>query len=291
MKSPKRRLGSRKWQVFGTYPAILATALTIGTSARAATLSDKNSLINLNLNSSAGMTDWFVDGGDQLNQQWVWFRVGSGPQFDISTLGAPTITTLGTKQLTALYANSQYGVQISYTLSGGSAGTGTSRLTEQINFFNYTASSIDLHLYLYSDFTLGGASRLNSQNVSIGTTPDFGTVNQTVTGAPGLANSVAIVAPPTISRFEAALYPQTYNELTTTSNLLLNNNPNAGPGHATWAMEWDSSVTNNGSLGTISITDTLQVPEPSAAALVLAAFGLGAWLRRKHFFDRSQKTS
>jgi hypothetical protein len=287
MKSPKGRPHSPKWRFFTLTLALVGVSVISAGLAGAATLADKNSLINLNLGSSSGMTDWFVDGGDQLNQQWVWFRVGSGPQFDISTLGAPTISTLGTKQLTALYQNSQYGVQISYTLSGGTAGTGTSRLSEQINFFNYTASPIDLHLYLYSDFTLGGPAFANLQNVSMTTTPDFGSVMQTVAGRPGLSNNVAVNEPPAITRFEVAPYPQTYNELTTTSNLLLNNNPAGGPGHFTWAMQWDSSVTNNGSLGTISITDTLQVPEPSTAALVLVAFGVGAWVRKKRVTDRT----
>ena len=289
MKSPKKRLGSRKWQVFGGFVIILAAGL----AAQAATLSDKNSLINLNLNSSSGMTDWLVDGGDQLNQQWVWVRIGSGPQVDLATFFgvAPTITTLGTKQLTATYNNGLYGAQVSYTLSGGSAGSGTSRLTEAINFYNYTASSIDLHLYLYSDFTLGGPSYLNAQNVSIvNSPPDFGTVRQTVAGRPEISNNVAIVEPPTITRFEAAPYNQTYNELTTTSNLQLNNNPAGGPGHITWALQWDASVTNNGSLGAISITDTLQVPEPSVAALVLAAFGVGAWVRRKQIARAAKKS-
>src|SRR5262245_23066280 len=109
MKGPRERLRSRKVRFLAATVPVVAV-LVANLSAGGATLSDKNSTINMNLNSSAGMTDWLVDGVDQLNQQWFWFRIGSGPQFDISTLGAPTITTLGTKQLTALYQTPQYGV-------------------------------------------------------------------------------------------------------------------------------------------------------------------------------------
>ena len=271
MKAQRRQFPSRRWCFVVaelTAAAICFFASQAPTSA--ATLSDKNSLINLNLNSSAGMTGWSVDGANQVDQQWFWFRIGTGPQFDVSTIGAPTITTLGTKQLTALYSNSLYGVSISYTLTGGSAGTGHSALTEAVNFYNYQGgASLDLHLFMYSQFALGGAAHANAQNVLLSSSTSV----QTVSGL-GASNTVAFPFSPA-NRVEAAPYAQTYIELTTTSNLLLNNNLSAGPGNVTWAFEWDKSLAPNTSLGTITLTDTLQVPEPSAMSLALLGLGLG----------------
>src|SRR5436305_5996 len=149
MKGPRQRLPSRKRSAFTCF--IAATLLIVlQTPALAATLSDKNSAINLSLGSSAGMTDWLVDGNDSVNQQWFWFRIGnSGPQFDVSTIGSPIVTTLGTKTLTVLYSNSLYGASITYTLSGSTLGTGHSALTEAINFYNYqTNASLDLHFFM-----------------------------------------------------------------------------------------------------------------------------------------------
>jgi hypothetical protein len=240
-------------------------------------LSDKNSIINLNLNSSAGMTGWSVDGANQVDQQWLWFRIGNaGPQFDVSTIGAPTITTLGTKQLTALYSNALYGVSISYTLTGGSAGTGHSALTEAVNFFNYqSGASLDLHFFMYSQFALGGAAYASAQNVLLSSSTSVQTVP-----ALGASNTVAFPFSPA-NRVEAAPYAQTYNELTTTSALLLNNNLGAGPGNVTWAFEWDKVLAPSTSLGTITLTDTLQVPEPSAMSLAVLGIGLGLIRWRK----------
>jgi hypothetical protein len=247
-------------------------------TSNAATLTDKNSSITLNLNSSAvGMTDWLVDGGDQVNQQSFWFRIGSGPQFDLSAITTtPYITTLGTKQLTALYSNAQFGVSISYTLTGGNAGTGTSKLSEGINFYNYsTTTSLDMHLFVYSDFVLGGAAYSGSQNVAL--TPN--TAIQTVSGA-GLSNNVAFPLP-AASHYQASASPQIYNGLTTVNDFTLNDVANFGPGAGTWAFEWDKVLAPSTSLGTISITDSLQVPEPSTAVLGLLGLGLIRLARRK----------
>ena len=157
MKGPKQRILNRRRYILVV--SLTLASLFVAAQTRAATLTDKNSTINLNLNSSVvGMSDWIVDGGDQVNQQSFWYRIGSGPQLDLSSITTtPIITTLGTKQLTALYSNGVYGASISYTLTGSTLGTGHSALTESINFFNYqTNASLDLHFFMYSDFTLGG---------------------------------------------------------------------------------------------------------------------------------------
>jgi hypothetical protein len=280
MKGPGKRLPSRRVYFLAMSLAVVAWSTVARISAEAATLSDKNSTINLSLNSSAGMTDWIVDGTDAVNQQWLWFRIGnSGPQFDISTIGAPTISQLVPKTLTALYSNSLYGVSITYTLTGSSSGTGHSALTEAINFFNYqTNNSLDLHLFLYSDFSLGATSGIGNSGMNS---------NSALQQVFGLGRTNAVAFPlPLASHVEANTEFSTYNSLTGGSAYTLNDITNAqqsvSSGAVTWAFEWDKTLAPSTSLGTISITDTLQVPEPSVAGLAVVGSSLVFLRRRKN---------
>jgi hypothetical protein len=281
MKGLRKRFASQIWCANGTCFVLALTALFVQPQAQAtvASLTDQNSSISLNLTSSAGMTAWNVDSVNQVNQQWFWYRIGpGGPQSDLSVLDpTPYVTTLGTKQLTALYTNASYGVQLTYTLTGQSAGSGRSGLTESVRAYNYTGSPVDFHLFMYSDFMVGGPSQLANQHVVLGTSNGAGTSVQTF-GSPAKGNnSVALMQ--AANRTEVMPYNSTLNELTTLNGLSLNNSTTAGPGHVTWALEWDLLALST-STG-ISITDTLVVPEPSTG--VLALFGLGclAVLRRQ----------
>ena len=276
---PEKRPKGRISRIFAVGASSLVTCVVLHGLAGAQVLSNNNSVISFNFGSSQGMTNWVVDGNDQLNQQWIWFRIGSGSgQMDLSSISAPIVNFANPGQVNVLYSNSLYGAQISYTLTGNSVGSGKSALTEQINFFNYSSSStLDLHLYVYGDYTLGGAAYANSQNVKMTSSP-VGTSVQTVFGAPGLTNKIVLVSAP--SRVEAALYPTTYNELTGGSDATLNNATLAGPGHSTWAFEWDSVLGTNSSLGNISITDTMQVPEPAAIGFGLMGLFMAWRIRR-----------
>src|SRR5258707_4860927 len=133
MKGLKKRFVCRTRRLSCVFIPLAISGLDLQGPAPAAavyTLSDHNSSINLDLGSSAGLNSWSVDSVNQANQQWFWFRVGSsGPQSDLSAITAsPFVTTLGTKQLTALYTNAslQYGVQVQYTLAGQANGSGKS---------------------------------------------------------------------------------------------------------------------------------------------------------------------
>src|SRR3974390_2390515 len=91
------------------------------------TLTDQNSLANLDLGSQAGMYNWTVDGASSLYQQWFWYRIGStGPEASINTIGAPVVATTGTQGLSATYTApvgtaNNFNVRVDYLLTGGSA--------------------------------------------------------------------------------------------------------------------------------------------------------------------------
>ena len=93
--------------------ALVFQASVLQSQAQIVTLTDNNSVAQVNTSSQSGMSSWSVDGQNQLAQQWFWFRVGAtGPEASINTISAPTITTPNASTLYTSYANNSYGVQI-----------------------------------------------------------------------------------------------------------------------------------------------------------------------------------
>lgn len=61
--------------------------------AQVVTMNDGGSTATVDLGSSAGMNNWTVNGQNQLNQQWFWYRTDGGIAQPINSIGAPTVTT------------------------------------------------------------------------------------------------------------------------------------------------------------------------------------------------------
>ncbi len=258
--------------------AVLAISLACSQPAFAlSTINNgNNASVSFDFNSSAGMNSWLIDSVNQASQQSFWYRVGSsGPQLDLTTISAPIITMQGPRAVTAIYSNAQYEVKLSYTLSLGSVGSQKAQLAEAISLINTGTSDLDFHFFMYSDLVLGGASQIGTQNVLLGTTGGTSTSVQTF-GSPG-SNTVSVIG--AASHTEAALYGQTYNNLTTVNGYTLDDSTTAGPGNATWAWEWDYTI-GGGASKILSITDTINVPEPSALAFLLLGGGFMALKRR-----------
>jgi len=246
------------------------------------TLTDGNSIITFDLSSgasSAGMTSWLVNGINQMQQQWFWFRVGnSGAESNLAALGPASISQpVGvTRELTVSYDRpGQFGVSIKYDLTGSSR----PGLTEAITIANHTASPLDFHFFQYSHVTLGGSSA--NQSVSFGSDlSGITSVSQTGPGGQAFQSAVTVSA----NRAEAGLFNSTLTSLNDGNPTTLNNNASAGPGNVTWAMEWDFTAANNNIINPGSskqISTLSQVPEPSVFAL--GALGMAGFLqfRRK----------
>ena len=60
--------------------------------AQIVTLTDNNSSAQVDVGSQAGMFNWSIQGQNQLNQQWFWFRVGQAPEAAINTISPAAIT-------------------------------------------------------------------------------------------------------------------------------------------------------------------------------------------------------
>ena len=121
--------------------------------AQIVTLQHNNSTAQINTGSSAGMFHWDVQGQNQLNQQWFWYRVGSsGPEQSINTISPPVNTPfLGTRGVTTVYANASFNIEIDYLLQGGSimlpGQVATADLTESISIHNTSAAPLDFHFF------------------------------------------------------------------------------------------------------------------------------------------------
>jgi len=203
------------------------------------TLSDGNSSLSIDTSSQAGLNNWTVDGQNQLNQQWFWFRVGSsGSEASIDTLTFQSANQTDPNALTTTYANSQFSLTIKYTLIGGSAGTGTANIAEQFAINNLTASTLNFNFFQYSDFAPGG---------SLNNTIQFGQDLQghynealatTSTGSVSIDTGVASGA----NHSEAAAFPTTLTKLNNGTADDLSDTVDPGPGHITWALEWQKAL-------------------------------------------------
>jgi hypothetical protein len=239
-------------------------------SANAQTITDQNSSAHINFSTQAGMDSWTVDGINQLNKQWFWYRIGTtGPEHSINTISAPTVTSTGPRQLTGNYSTNNFNLRVDYLISGGAPLSGSSALNESITINNTTSNTLDFHFFQYSDFNLGGLSLGDS--VALGT-DIHGKYNEADQSKGPLIFSESVLSPGA-DRGEANVTPVTLNSLNDSGPTTLNNVNTAGPGDVTWAFEWDLSIAAGGSAIISKDKHIDIVPEPSC--LALGALGLG----------------
>jgi hypothetical protein len=227
------------------------------------------------------MFQWMVDSQNYLAQQQFWFRVGTtGPEASINTLTLSSISQPFADQAIIDYTSGAFDLQVSYSLTGGSIGSGASDVNEAIKITNKSGGSLDFHLFLYTDFDLNGTPGGDTVT-SVSWVPfpisAFGynsaiqvdglDLNQTTLGT--FAN-----------RAEALPVDQTLNKLNDgVATDLLNSGASFGPtpvGDATYAFQWNLAIAQ-GASKTITVDKRLEiqpVPEPTTAALSL--LGLAA---------------
>jgi hypothetical protein len=262
---------------------VVAVFAFVSTALADYTLTDHNSTAVINPSAQTGMYNWTVDGVDQLNQQWFWYRVGTtGGQSSIDTISAPTITTPAANIITMSYQNASFQVNLSYTLTGGSAGSGFSDISESISIFNKsTTTPLDFHFFQYSDFDLGGTSAGD-----VGQYLGTGKVTQYDTTSPSMLSETVSSRLP--NHYQVALFPTIKTGLNGGTPFTLSDTPavnsSVGPGDVTWGFEWDLTIAANGSVvwskdKTISKNG---VPDSGTTIMLLGAALSGlALLRRR----------
>ncbi|MFO1513206.1 MAG: PEP-CTERM sorting domain-containing protein [Verrucomicrobiota bacterium] len=248
----------------------LAAAMPAG-AVVGITLTNNNSIAEIDPYSQAGMNRWVVDGGTSaLKQQWFWYRVGStAAEQSINAIGAPAITSISASSAKLVYTSpGLFDIQVTYTLTGGSLGSGASDIDEQIRINNLSASALDFHFFQYSDFNLGASDSVGlSQNL-------LGKFNRSVQTYGGTALQETVIAPGA-NHGEVAATPFTLNRLNDGVATTLNDSLNA-VGDVSWAFQWDFQIAAGGSAQIGKDKRLAVVPEPTTTAL--AGLGLAVLL-------------
>jgi hypothetical protein len=265
-----------------TMLGILIVVVVLGFSGTAhglLFLQDQNSTVAIDPSTQHGMYDWIIDGnnlapvygaagGDDDYRQWFWYRVGATAEASIDTLplavaGASDSNFDGFNDKAFLrYLGGGLKIEVTYTLTGSTAGSGVSHIGEQISITNTGAEPLSLSFFQYGDFML------NAPNVG-GETITFENPNQVrESGASGYV--METVNTPVAQHREAEPFPITINKLNDGAPDNLVDNAGAS-GDVTWAYQWDYTLAPNETVLISKVKDAV-IPEPTSMALT--ALGL-----------------
>lgn len=253
--------------------ALIATPIA---GANQFTLTDLNSVFRIDLTSGADY--WSVDGVNQLYFQGFWFRIGdqTGETMLANYFSGGWVSP--DQRVASLdFVHPSFNASIVYTLTGGTAGSGTSDVAESIRLVNTTTRELPLRFFQYCDFDLGGTA-----GDDVLWFPNENAVRQMDGSGVGMLSETVVT--PVSSHHEGAIFPDTRDRLNDDLPTTLSDLPAYGggsiQGDATWAFEWDRTLAAGGAF-VISKDKHLQVvPEPTT--LLLLGVGLvGAEIARR----------
>jgi hypothetical protein len=285
-----RRLGVLGLAVAGCVaaPSVVKAVAPVNTTQNVFTLTSGNSKTIFNTQSQAGQSQWFVDGTDQLGcmpngEQWFWYSIGNGAPQSIDTLTNFYNNQAAPNLLTSEYAGAGFDLTLKATLTGGTAGTGNSALSETVSIDNISGAPLQLHFYQFANLMVDDkeTNSLTLSGTPINTATQIdpmgtGKAEVSVTGAPNeyqIDNNGAIKL-----------------ALDNGTNPVTLNDNSVGPisGDDAFAFEWDPTIAAGNTFQVSinkSITNgTVAVPLPKAGYSALAMLvGLASlsFLRRR----------
>lgn len=120
-----------------------------------------------------------------VNQQWFWYRVGSGAEKQVNDTNLTRVSTLAydtnpssdtaNDRLEITYqengANPRFQILVQYDLIGGPQYSHTVGVSRTISVISLTGSNLNFHVFDYSDLTLGYAYWNTAENTNY---PDIG---------------------------------------------------------------------------------------------------------------------
>jgi hypothetical protein len=222
-----------------------------------------------------GVINWSVDNTFiQFQQQYF---VGVGPAGVQAPLSSMTYVSATPNIAVGSFIGAGFTAYNTYTLLGGTAGSGTSDIASSFRLINTSGTTQAFRLYLYVDFDLGNVAAIDTA---------------TITGN-NLATQIGVTFPnwqavttlnPNADLVEVNAYPSTINSLMALSLYNLNGATSVGPSDATWAVEYLFSLPADGAF-ILSVDERVsQVPVPPSVLLMgsgLLGLGLVGWRRRK----------
>jgi hypothetical protein len=241
--------------------ALVATSIAIfaaGAFAQTATITDGNSTAHFDLGGTGvGMDAWTVNGGNQLVEHSLWYRVGaSGAAQRINALTLGGYAASGNR-LDATYSAPTFTVTANWTIFGASPGFGDSDIGELIRITNISQTPLDFHFWQYVDLNLLGTAVDSSLTITGGNTA-------TQYDGATMAQGADVPMP---SRYEAGLRTTVFADVQAGNNL--SNNASAVNGDLAWAFQWDKTLAPGASL-ILSKDNNLNVtPEPGTLSLLV----------------------
>jgi hypothetical protein len=259
--------------------AILLTA--VPSHATLINLVNGNSVTQIDPASSAGQMNWLVDGANQIAQQWFWVKIGAGSAVPISSLSPPTLVAQNSNSVTLSYTGMGVTAQTTFTLNGGSAGSGVSDIPISINVTNNTATATSISIFEYANFDLNASAAGDLLNIVADLPAGF--IQQK-------KGTTAITEKNSISGFDhwqggspaSVLGPGAGSVLSG----ILGDSPTLstqiGPGDESWAVQWNATLAATGQIGSTfgvskdeHITGAFPAPEPSSIIIGAIGFTIG----------------
>jgi PEP-CTERM motif len=271
--------------VTAAFIAILLAAPVIQGEAQTYNLSTGSTSIQVGVGGpGVGLSDWMVDGVDQLQQQWFYYSVGGSAVNSINTIqpGSTAYNILGgsAPTLDEGYTNGVLSVTSSYTLQG--VDSTMAQLGTQIAIQNLSSSNQVFKFYQFSHFTTG-------QDVYFENSPYY-TVYQYNSSNPAyLEGSITLGLGTTVGE-AAGLYDgnqfglENGNSAPSFSTATF---PTAGPGDVDFGYEFIATLAPGGSI-TIGETEEV-VPEPSSLALLASGIIASAWFQKRRLAVRKNQ--
>jgi len=222
-----------------------------------------NSQVLIDPTSDAGLNSWTVNGTDLSYQHWFWLRIGStAPQFSLDTLSKPYGLYQSQTNTTVNYLGQGLSATLAFSVSGGGNGSFASTLTESLTILNITNTTVNLHIFEYSDYDL-------SDNPSADMLV-FPAINKVVQQGNGLTLTETI-SQPAPNYYEGSWYAITLDKISGDTPVTLSDSliPNA-PGDQTFAHEWDTNLAAGQTI-VISLTNSIAGNITTAPAVLSVA--------------------
>lgn len=255
--------------------AVAGVALTL-TTARAAVYNINNGNSSAVIDTTYGMYNWLVDGDSILYRQWFWYRIGdTAPNESISTLTLDTsrsgVSPSG-RVAEVVFMGNGFEIDVLYTITGGSPGSGTADIAETIRIQNINGRTLNFRFFQYSDFDL-------SPNLA-----DWGALvnanTVAISGSQGyLTETVATPAP---SRWEIDNWYTLVNQIEGGA-YNLSNNVDQNNDDIAWAFQWDVSIAPGQTFIISKDKNFRRVPDAGATVAMLGLAMAGLAMMRRRF--------